>query len=99
MKSFGPIILQGHPFVGQGRTASGMGRREEEVDSGPGGSWDLSAIHSADPFFPRSTLGRRNKLGTSRQDYRKIGSIGSLLLRYISSSYTHVVPHGQVYKA
>jgi hypothetical protein len=39
--------------VGQGRTDGGMGRREEEADSGPGGSLDLSAIHSADPTFPR----------------------------------------------
>jgi hypothetical protein len=52
-KGFGPIISQGHPFVGQGRTAGGMGRCEKEVDSGPGGSLDLSAIHSADPTFPR----------------------------------------------
>jgi hypothetical protein len=56
-KGFGPIISQGHPFVGHGRTAGGMGRREEEADSGPGGSLDLSAIHSADPTFPcRATL-------------------------------------------
>jgi hypothetical protein len=37
VKGFGPIISQGHPFVGQGRTAGGMGRREEEADSSPGG--------------------------------------------------------------
>jgi hypothetical protein len=40
VKGFGPIILEGRPFVGQGRTTGGMGRREEEVDSGPGGSLD-----------------------------------------------------------
>jgi hypothetical protein len=40
--------------VGQGRTAGGMGRREKEVDSGLGGSLDLSVIHSADPTFPRT---------------------------------------------
>jgi hypothetical protein len=28
-KGFGPIVSQGHPFVGQGRTAGGMGRRRE----------------------------------------------------------------------
>jgi hypothetical protein len=56
-KGFGPIISQGHPFVGQGRTAGGMGRREEEANSGPSGSLDLSAIHSTDPTFPcRATL-------------------------------------------
>jgi hypothetical protein len=94
-----PIISQGRPFMGQGRTTSGMGRCEEEVDSGPGGSLDLSVIHSADPTFPRSALGRWNKLWISRQDHRKISSVGSLLFRYTSLSYTHVVPHGQIYKA
>jgi hypothetical protein len=85
--------------VGQGRTAGGTGRREEETNSGPGDSLDLTAIHGVDPILPRSTLGRRNKIGISRQDYRKISSVGLLLLRYTSSSYTHVMPHGQVYKA
>jgi hypothetical protein len=41
--------------VGHGRTAGGMDRRREGADSGPGGSLDLSAIHSADPTFPRET--------------------------------------------
>jgi hypothetical protein len=85
--------------VGQGRAAGGRGRRDEEADSGPSGSLDLSAIHSADPIFPLSILGRRRKLGIGRQNYRRISSVGSLLLRYTSSSYTHVMPHGQVYKA
>jgi hypothetical protein len=43
-KGFRPIISQGHPFVGQGRTAGGMSRREEEADLGPGSSLDSSAI-------------------------------------------------------
>jgi hypothetical protein len=85
--------------VDQGRIAGGMGRREEEADSGPGGSLDLSIIHNADPILPRNALERRNKIRIGRQDYRKISSVGSLLLRYTSSSYTHVMPHGQVYKA
>jgi hypothetical protein len=99
VKGFGPIVSQGRPFVGQGRTAGGIGQHKEEADLGPGGSLDLSIIHSTDPILPRSTLGRQNKLGISQQGYRKISSVDSLLLRYISSSYTHVVPHGQVYKA
>jgi hypothetical protein len=56
-KGFGPIISQGHPFVGQGRIADEMGRREEEADLGPSGLLDLSAIHCADSTFPhRVTL-------------------------------------------
>jgi hypothetical protein len=85
--------------MGQGRIAGRMGRREEEANLGPGGSLDLSIIHSADPILPRNALRRRNKIRISRQDYRKISSVSSLLLRYTSSSYTHVMPHGQVYKA
>jgi hypothetical protein len=54
VKGFGPIISQGHPFMGQGRTAGGMDRCEKEADSGPSGSLDLSAIHSVDPTFPRA---------------------------------------------
>jgi hypothetical protein len=85
--------------VGQGRTAGGMGRCEEEADSGPGGSLDLSVIHNVDPTFLRNALGRRNKLGISRQDHRKISLVDSLLFRYTSLSYTHVVPHDRIYKA
>jgi hypothetical protein len=52
-KGFGPIVSQGRPLVGQGRIAGGMGRRKEGADLGPGGSLDLSDIHSTDPTFPR----------------------------------------------
>jgi hypothetical protein len=71
-KGFGPIVLQGRPFVGQGRTASRMGRRREWADSGPGGSPDLSIIHSSDPILPRDTLGHRNQMRIGRRDCRKI---------------------------
>jgi hypothetical protein len=53
-KGFRPIISQGHPFMGQGRSAGGMDRCEKEADSSPGGSLDLSAIHNVDPIFPRA---------------------------------------------
>jgi hypothetical protein len=85
--------------VGQGRIAGEMGRHEEEADLGPDGSLDLNIIHGVGPILPRNALGRRNKIRISRQDYRKISLVDSLLLRNTSSSYTHVVPHGQVYKA
>jgi hypothetical protein len=52
-KGFGPIVSQGYPFVGHGRTAGGMGRRREGTDLGPGGSLDLNIIHSTDPTLPR----------------------------------------------
>jgi hypothetical protein len=54
-KVFGPIVSQGHPFVGHGRTTGGMGRRREGTDLGPGGLCDLNIIHSTDPTFPRGT--------------------------------------------
>jgi hypothetical protein len=50
----------------------------------------LSVIHSSDPILPRDHLGHRNQVRISRQDCRKISSVGSLLLRNTSSSYTHV---------
>jgi hypothetical protein len=53
VKGFGPIVSQGRPFVGRGRIAGRMGRRWEGADSGPGGSLDLSDIHSTDPTLPR----------------------------------------------
>jgi hypothetical protein len=85
--------------VGQGRTAGRMGQCREGANAGLGGLWDLSVIHSANPIFPHDTLGRRNQIKISRQDYRKISSVGSLLLRDTSLSYAHVMPHGQIYKA
>jgi hypothetical protein len=99
-KGFGPIISQGHPFVGQGRTAGGMGRCEEEADSGPSLLVGFKCYPLRRSDFPaQGDHEYRSKLGIDRQDYRKISSISSLLLRYILSSYTHVMPHGQVYKA
>jgi hypothetical protein len=85
--------------MGQGRTAGRMGQHRKLADSGPGGSSDLSVIRGSDPILPRSTLGRRNQLRISRQDYERISSVGSLLLRDTSSSYMHVMPHGRLYKA
>jgi hypothetical protein len=96
-KGFGLIISQGRPFMGQGRIAGEMGRHEEEAGLGPGISLNSSIIRSTDPILPRSALRRRNKIRISQQDYRKISSVSSLLLRYTSSSHTHVIPNGQVY--
>jgi hypothetical protein len=53
-RGFGPVILQGHPFVGQERTTGGVGRHEKEADSGPSNPSNLSAIHSVHPTFPRA---------------------------------------------
>ena len=89
-KGFESIVLQGHPFVGQRRTAGRMGRRREWANAGQGGSWGFSIIHSSDPILPRDHLGHRNQVRISRQDCRKISSVGSLLLRHTSLSYTHV---------
>jgi hypothetical protein len=55
--------------------------------------------HNRDPTFPRWNLVQRNQARMSRQNYRKIGSIGSLFLRGALLSYLHVLPHGRIYKA
>jgi hypothetical protein len=52
-RGFGSVTSQGHPFVGRGRTTSGVGRLEKEVDSGPGSPSDSCAIRSTHPSFPR----------------------------------------------
>jgi hypothetical protein len=97
MRGLGPVISLGHPFVGQEETAGGVGRHEKEADLGPSDLLDLRAIHT--PDFPAcSDLEYRGGLGISRQDYRKISSVGSLLFRNIPSSHTHVVPHSRIYK-
>jgi hypothetical protein len=86
--------------VGQGRTTGGMGQREEEVDSGPRMLVGFKHYPLRRSDFPaQGDLEYQSKLGIDQQDHRKISSVGSLLLRYISSSFTHVMPHGQVYKA
>jgi hypothetical protein len=53
-RGFGPVISQGHPFVGKGRTTGGMGRHGKEADSGPNRPSDSSAIHSVRSTFPRA---------------------------------------------
>jgi hypothetical protein len=59
----------------------------------------LNGIHNRDPTFPRRGLIHRNRAGIGRQNYRKIDSVGSLLLRHTLLSYPHVMPHGRLYKA
>jgi hypothetical protein len=59
----------------------------------------LNENRNKDPTFPRRGLVHRNRAGICRQNYRKVGSVGSLLLRLSLLSYPHVMPHGQVYKA
>jgi hypothetical protein len=55
-KGFGPIISQGHPFVGQGRNCWWNGLTQDWIDSGVDGSLDLSIIRSIDLILPCSAL-------------------------------------------
>jgi hypothetical protein len=55
--------------------------------------------HNRDPTFPRWSPVQRNQARMSRQNYRKIDSIGSLFLRCALLSYLHVLPHSRIYKA
>jgi hypothetical protein len=99
VKDSGPIISQGHPFVGQGRNHWQNGSTQDWINSSSCGSMDLNVIRSIDPILPRSTLRHRNWTRISRQDNREISSVGSLLLRSTLLSYPHVTPHNRVYKA
>jgi hypothetical protein len=94
-----PITPRGRPFVGQGRNfqQSTQGR----INLSPCGLLNLNAICSIDPTFPRNALRCRSQRIISRRDYRKINSVGSLLLRNTWLSYPHVnvTSHGRIYKA
>jgi hypothetical protein len=59
----------------------------------------LNGNRNKDSTFSRRGLIHRNRAGIGRQNYRKIDSVGSLLLRHMLLSYPHVMPHGRVYKA
>jgi hypothetical protein len=55
VRGFRPVISQGQPFVGRGRTTGRVGRPEKEADLSPGNPSDSCAIRSAHPTFPRET--------------------------------------------
>jgi hypothetical protein len=78
--------------VGVGRNVWRSGLSQDWINSSPDGPTDLSNIHSNSPTFPRCVLKRRNRMAISRRNYRKIGSVGSLLLRLTLLSYPHVTP-------
>jgi hypothetical protein len=59
-KGLGPIILQGHPFVGLGRNVWRNGSTQDWINSSPGGPMNSSIIHSSDLILPRCALWRRN---------------------------------------
>jgi hypothetical protein len=59
-KGLGPIVSQGHPFVGLGRNVWQSGSTQHWINSSPGSPMNSNVIHSSDPIFPRSALGRRN---------------------------------------
>jgi hypothetical protein len=103
LKVWGPV---GDRYIpGSTRRLEGLAKgfgpivSQERANAGLGGSWGLSVIHSSDLILPRDHLGYRNQMRIGRQDCRKISSVGSLLLIDTSLSYTHVVPHGRIFKA
>jgi hypothetical protein len=98
-KGSGPDVSQGHPFVGLGRDARRSGSIQDRINSSSDDPTHSSNIHSSNPTFSRCILRHRNWMVISRQNYRKIGSVSSLLLRLTLLSYLHVTPHGRVYKA
>jgi hypothetical protein len=80
-KDSGPIISQGHLFVGQGRNHWQNGSTQDWINSSPYDSLNLNVIHSIDLILPRSALRRRNWTRISRKNNREISWVGSLLLR------------------
>jgi hypothetical protein len=98
-KGLGPNSSQGHSFMGLGRDVRWSGLTQDWINARPDDPINLSSNHGDDPTFPNSVLIHRNWMEIGRRNYRKIGSVGSLLLRLTLLSYPHVTPHGQVYKA
>ena len=94
----GPLFRKAIPSWAGGGTSSKMD--QHEIGSTRAHAVRRTqAIRSSDPTFPRSALRRRNRRIVGRQNYRKINSVGSLLLRHTWLSYPHVTPHGRIYKA
>jgi hypothetical protein len=60
VKGSGPVISQGHPFVGQGRNHSQNGSTQDWINSSPNGSMDSNVIRNIDLIPPRNALRRRN---------------------------------------
>jgi hypothetical protein len=59
-KGLGPIVSQGHPFVGLGRNVWQNGSTQDWINSSLGGPMNSSIIHSRDPILPCYALRRRN---------------------------------------
>jgi hypothetical protein len=85
--------------MGRRRNFQQNGSTRDWINSGPCGSLNSNAIRNSDQTFPRSALRHRNQRIVGRQNYRKINSVGSLLLRHTWLSYPHVTPHFRIYKA
>jgi hypothetical protein len=49
-KGLGPIVSQGHPFVGLGRNVWQSGSTQDWINSSPGGPMDLGFTHSSIRF-------------------------------------------------
>jgi hypothetical protein len=59
-KGLGPIVSQGHPFVGLGRNVWQSRSTQDWINSSPGSPMNLSIIHNSDPILPRCALRRQN---------------------------------------
>jgi hypothetical protein len=59
-KGLGPIVSQGHPFVGLGRNVWHSRSMQDWINSSPGSPMNLSIIHSSDPILPRCALRHPN---------------------------------------
>jgi hypothetical protein len=55
--------------------------------------------HSSDLTFPHRSPVHRNWARMSRLNYKETDSVSSLLFWLTLLSYSHVMPHGRVYKA
>jgi hypothetical protein len=95
----GPIIRKVIPSWAWGRMTSEADRHKAGSVRARTTQQRRASDHNRDPTFPRWSPVQWNQARMSRQNYRKIDSISSLFLRCALLSYSHVLPHGRIYKA
>jgi hypothetical protein len=75
------LYPHGHPFVGRAKVTGGMSRSEKSMDSSPGGPSNCSLLQETAWLSRAWHPLMSSELGMRQRDFRKISSVGSLLVR------------------
>jgi hypothetical protein len=80
-RGHGHVTPQVHLFVGWAKATGGMGRSEKSMDLSPDGPLNRTLPQETAQLSCAWHLLMSGGLGMSRQDFREISSVGSLLVR------------------